>query len=62
MNGYEKQVKELLKQHGWQLLRNGKGSHEIWTDGARCVSVNHVCKSRHTANAILKEAGINHRL
>jgi len=62
MNGYEKQVKELLRQHQWQLLRTGKGSHEIWVgpDGAT-VTVNHVCKSRHTANAIMKAAGIDHR-
>lgn len=60
MNGYEKQVKEILKQNGWWFLRHGKGSHDIWTDGTRCVSVNHVCKSRHTANEIMKEAGIKH--
>jgi predicted RNA binding protein YcfA (HicA-like mRNA interferase family) len=61
MNGYEKQVKDILKQNGWQLLRHGKGSHDIWTDGKRCVSVNHECRSRHTANAIMKDAGIKHK-
>jgi predicted RNA binding protein YcfA (HicA-like mRNA interferase family) len=61
MNGYEKQVKEILKRHGWQLLRSGKGSHEVWTDGKNSVAVNHICKSRHTANAIMREAGISHR-
>lgn len=61
MNGYEKQVKDILKQHGWQFLRRGKGSHDIWTDGKNCVSVNHVCKSRFTANGIMKDAGIKHR-
>lgn len=58
MNGYEKPVKDALKQHGWRLLRHGKGSHDIWTDGKRTVAVNHECKSRHTANAIMKGAGI----
>ncbi|WP_369942756.1 type II toxin-antitoxin system HicA family toxin [Xanthomonas medicagonis] len=61
MNGYEKQVKEILRKNGWQFLRHGKGSHDIWTNGKHCVSVNHVCKSRHTANSIMKEAGISHR-
>lgn len=61
MNGYEKRVKEQLRLHGWRLLRTGKGSHEIWTDGTNCVTVNNVCKSRHTANSIMKEAGIAHR-
>lgn len=61
MNGYEKQVKEILKQHGWYFLRAGKGSHDIWTNGTICVSVNHRCKSRFTANGIMKDAGISHR-
>jgi len=61
MEGYEKQVKMILKKHGWYLLRHGKGSHEIWTNGKLTVTVNHVCKSRHTANAIMKQAKINHR-
>jgi len=30
MNGYEKQVKKILTEHGWTLLRPGKGSHEYW--------------------------------
>ena len=61
MNGYEKQVKELLRQHGWWLLRAGKGSHEIWTDGKNHVTVNYACRSRHTANGIMKDAGIAYR-
>lgn len=62
MNGFEKQVKALLLQHGWQFHRSGKGSHEIWinSDGKK-VTVNHICKSRLTANAIMKQAGINHK-
>jgi YcfA-like protein. len=61
MNGYEQQVKEVLKAHGWRFLKHGKGSHDIWTDGTRTVSVNRVCKSRHTANGIMKSAGIRHK-
>ena len=62
MNGYEKQVKEQLRSHGWKFLRPGSGSHEIWIgpDG-KTVTVNHVCKSRHTANGIMKHAGISHK-
>lgn len=63
MNGFEKQVKALLRQYGWVFLRSGKGSHEIWKGpNGDVVTVNHVCKSRHTANAILKAAGIYERL
>ena len=62
MNGYARLVKELLTKHGWKFDRPGKGSHEIWIGpGGRTVTVNHACKSRHTANGIMKTAGIKHR-
>ena len=61
MDGFEKQVKKLLTKHGWYLLRSGKGSHEIWTNGKLKVTVNHICKSKITANAIMKQAKINHK-
>ena len=62
MNGYEALVKEQLLKNNCQLLRTGKGSHEIWQcpNGVH-VTVNHTCKSRHTANGIMKAAGIKHR-
>lgn len=59
MNGYEKQVKEILRANGWRFLRKGK--HEIWGKGSQSVTVNYVCKSRHTANEIMKAAGIDHK-
>ena len=40
--------------------REGKGDHEIWFSpitGIRFV-VDHSIKSRHTANAVLKQAGL----
>ncbi len=62
MNGYEKLVKEQLTKHGYKLIRTGKGSHEIWASETNVsVTVNHVCKSRHTANSIMKAACITHR-
>ena len=61
MNGYEKQVKSILTQHGWVLVRTGKGSHECWGCNGKTVTVPHNCKSRHTANAIMKEAKIKHK-
>ena len=55
MNGYEKQVKAILTANGWKLLRSDKGSHEFWgKDNNKPVTVPHGCKSRHTANAIMK--------
>lgn len=44
-----------------RLLRDaGKGDHEIWSSpmtGTR-FPVDHKIKSRHTANAVLKQAGL----
>ena len=62
MNGYEKLVKEQLLKHGYKLVCTGKGSHEIWaSENGVSITVNHACKSRHTANSIMKAAGISHR-
>ena len=61
MNNFAPPVKKLLSLAGWQYLRLGKGDHEIWTDPAtgKKVVVDHTIKSRHTANAILKQAGLS---
>jgi predicted RNA binding protein YcfA (HicA-like mRNA interferase family) len=42
------------------LLRSGKGSHEIWVNPStgRHVTVPRTTKSRHTANDVLKQAGL----
>jgi predicted RNA binding protein YcfA (HicA-like mRNA interferase family) len=62
--GFYPQLRALLLQHGCRLVRQGKGSHEFWESpisGARfpvAVTVN----TRHTANAVLKEAGITQKL
>ncbi len=60
MIGYEKLVKKILKKHGWVYIRSAKGSHEYWgKDEYNPITVPHKCKSRHTANAILKAANID---
>jgi predicted RNA binding protein YcfA (HicA-like mRNA interferase family) len=47
----------LLAAAGCTLLRQGKGSHEVWVtrDGQR-VSVPRNTLNRHTANAVLNQA------
>lgn len=62
MAEYEKKVRKILKQNGCHFIRNGKGDHEIWEnkETGKRVAVDHVIKSRHTANAILKEIGIDY--
>ena len=61
MRGYYPAVKAMLKQHGFFLSRQGKGSHELWSNGILTVTVSVNCDSKFTANAIMKQAGINHR-
>ena len=47
-------------EHGWAFKRTGKGDHDIWhhPKSDASLTVDGKIKSRHTANAILKEAGI----
>ena len=64
MNDYSKPVKEILSRYGWAFLRHGgKGSHDIWQNpgGDKTVTINKNMKSRHTANDILSQAGLNER-
>ena len=61
MNGYYSKVVEQLKKHKYRYLEPGKGSHEIWTNDVHNQTVPFHCKSRHTANEIMKQAGIDHR-
>jgi len=54
------ELKRVLARHGCRFDRQGKGDHEIWYSpitNQRFVVDQHI-KSRHTANAVLKQAGI----
>ena len=64
VQGFYSQLSKLLKAHGCSFVRMGKGDHEIWHSRItnRNVTVDRGVMSRHTANAVLKEAGINQRL
>jgi predicted RNA binding protein YcfA (HicA-like mRNA interferase family) len=50
----------ILRENRCHLVRTGKGSHEIWYSPAngRHVTVPRSTKSRHTANDVLKQAGL----
>lgn len=61
MNGYYAQVIAVLKQHGYSFLRQGKGSHEIWTNKSRNQVVSKNMPARQMANEIMKQAGLDHR-
>ena len=63
MAEYEKKVREILKQYGCQFVRKGRGDHEIWKSPfvKRTITVDGKIKSRHMANLILKQSGIDYR-
>ena len=60
MGDYTQQLKKHLKRAGCRFERQGRGDHEIWYSPIteiRFVVDQHI-KSRHTANAVLKQAGL----
>lgn len=61
MNGFYKAVIDKLREHHYHFLRQGKGAHEIWTNGKRNQIVSHNMPSRDMANVIMKQAGIKHK-
>ena len=63
MATFEADVRRMLAEHRCFFVRHGKGDHDIWEspiNGRRFV-VDGKIKSRHTANAIMKQAGIEHK-
>ena len=58
VDGYYFAVRKELQALGFRYLANAKGSHEKWIkDDMVTLIVPRNLKSRHTANAILKDAG-----
>jgi predicted RNA binding protein YcfA (HicA-like mRNA interferase family) len=57
--GFYKDTIKELRTLGYELSKGGKGSHEKWTKmrKSKPILVPHNLNSRHTANAILKDAG-----
>ena len=63
MAEYERVIREKLRENGCQFIRHGKGDHDIWYSPVtkRYLTVDGKIRSRHTANAILKQSGISFR-
>jgi len=57
---FDRDLREKLRTAGCTFLRQGKGSHEIWYSPItkRNFPVPVGVASRHTANAILRQAGL----
>lgn len=63
MAEYEKKVREILSANQCSFVRRGKGDHDIWYSPItnRNITVDTKIKSRHTANAIMKQCGIDYK-
>lgn len=60
MNDFAPAVKEILRENGCEFVRKGKGDHEMWKSpiSGKSFPVDSKIRSRHMANAILKQAGL----
>jgi predicted RNA binding protein YcfA (HicA-like mRNA interferase family) len=58
------QLIEILRASGCVFVRQGKGSHEIWRSpvNQKIFCVPFTIKSKPTANAILKQAGLKAKI
>ena len=63
MAEYEKKVRSILGENMCYFVRHGKGDHDIWYSpiSNQHFPVDGKIKSRHIANAILKQAGIKYK-
>ena len=60
VSSFTPELKRLLKEAGCRFVRPGKGDHDIWysPNTGMHFPVDQKIKSRHTANAVLKQAGL----
>jgi hypothetical protein len=58
--GYSEALKRLLREAGCEFVRHGRGDHDIWRSPITGVHfvVDAEIMSRHTANAVLRQAGL----
>jgi len=63
MADYTRDVKKRLSDNGCTFVRHGKGDHDIWYSPItkRNVTVDGKIQKRHTANAVMNQAGIKHK-
>lgn len=64
VQGYTARLRQILAAHGCAYLRQGKGDHEVWLcpSADRPIVLDGRIMSRHLANAVLKQAGIDERV
>jgi predicted RNA binding protein YcfA (HicA-like mRNA interferase family) len=61
VSDFNRDVCRHLKENDCYFVRHGRGDHDIWYSPItkRHVTVDQKILSRHTANGILKDAGID---
>lgn len=61
MASYTRTLKRKLREVGCRRVRQGRGDHEIWFSpiSGKHFPVDSNIKSRHTANAVLAQAGLD---
>ena len=57
---YDRELRTILQKAGCYFVRSAKGSHELWYSpiSKRQFTVPANIVIRHTANGVLKEAGL----
>jgi hypothetical protein len=57
---YSRDLRRILREAGCRFVRHGKGDHEIWYSPVTntTFSVDGKIVSRHSANGVLKDAGL----
>ena len=63
-SAYYRELTKILTAHGCTFVRHGKGDHEIWYSpiSQRNFTVDAGTRKRFTANAALKQSGIDWKL
>lgn len=60
VSSFTPELKRLLQDTGCHFVRQGKGDHELWHSPitSRRFPADNPIKSLHTANAVLRQAGL----
>jgi predicted RNA binding protein YcfA (HicA-like mRNA interferase family) len=60
VNDYAPAVRRILRENGFEFWRQGRGDHEIWRHAAtgKKITMDGKIKSRHSANKVMKDAGL----
>jgi len=63
MADYEHKVRTVLSENKCTFVRRGKGDHDVWYSpiSGATFPVDGKIKSRHTANAIMKQTGLDYK-